>query len=131
MSVIKTAQPVFGLMHLQNRMPTTPLKPDKVIKNGWTKHILREAMRNTVPEKIRKRKDKVGFMTPEDEWFRSEHFKSFILEMLNSKAFHSRGIINYNQAINLYQQHLAGKINISKEIWKWINLEMWFRKFID
>lgn len=31
----------------------------------------------------------------------------------------------------LYEKHLKGDINIAKDIWKWIHLELWFRTFID
>jgi asparagine synthase (glutamine-hydrolysing) len=40
------------------------------IRNGWTKYLLREAMRGTLPEKIRKRRSKLGFPAPEEEWAR-------------------------------------------------------------
>ena len=35
------------------------------------------------------------------------------------------------EAVKLYKKHLAGEMNVAKDIWKWINLEMWFRKYID
>jgi len=35
-----------------------------VIKDGMTKHILRESMKEILPESIRQRKDKIGFATP-------------------------------------------------------------------
>lgn len=38
------------------------------INNGWTKYILREAMKGILPEKIRQRKDKIGFWTPHKLW---------------------------------------------------------------
>jgi asparagine synthetase B (glutamine-hydrolysing) len=38
------------------------------IKNGWTKYILREAMKNVIPEKIRVRRNKLGFPAPFKEW---------------------------------------------------------------
>jgi asparagine synthase (glutamine-hydrolysing) len=38
-----------------------------LIKNGWQKNILREAMVE-MPQQIRYRKDKKGFTTPEDVW---------------------------------------------------------------
>ena len=101
------------------------------IKDGMTKHILREAMRGTLPEKIRMRKDKIGFMTPEDEWFRQANFKLYINQLLNSESFRSRKIIDSDKAKLLYQRHLNKEKQISKEIWKWINLELWFREFID
>jgi asparagine synthase (glutamine-hydrolysing) len=102
-----------------------------MIKNGWTKHILREAMKNSMPEKIRMRRDKMGFGTPEDEWFRSPHWQDTINEILNSERFADRKIINPEKARSLYNRHLSGKINISKDIWKWVHLELWFREFID
>lgn len=38
------------------------------INNGWTKYILRESMKGVLPEKIRWRKDKIGFWTPHKLW---------------------------------------------------------------
>jgi asparagine synthase (glutamine-hydrolysing) len=38
------------------------------IRNGWTKFLLREAMRGTLPEKVRLRRSKLGFPAPEKEW---------------------------------------------------------------
>ena len=96
-----------------------------------TKHILREATRDLLPEKIRMRKDKIGFVTPEDDWFRSESFKGVIFDLLDSESFKERKIIHPAQALDFYKSHLEGKRNISREIWKWINLEIWFREFID
>ena len=101
------------------------------IKDGFTKHILREAMRGILPENIRMRKDKIGFNTPEDEWFREEKFQHFIFNILNSESFRRRNIIDTDKAISLYKKHLNKKIEISKEIWKWVNLELWYREFID
>jgi asparagine synthase (glutamine-hydrolysing) len=104
---------------------------DIKIKDGMTKHILREAMKGVLSEKIRMRKDKVGFMTPEDEWFRDHKFQKFINELLNSESFRQREIIDVVKAKVLYQKHLNKEIQISKEIWKWINLELWYRTFIN
>lgn len=38
---------------------------------GWRKHILRAAMRGILPERVRLRRSKLGFSTPEDQWVRS------------------------------------------------------------
>jgi len=38
--------------------------------NGWTKWVLREAMKRHLPEAVRLRKDKLGFATPESAWLR-------------------------------------------------------------
>jgi len=104
---------------------------DTVINKGNTKALLREAVKGVVPERIRTRKDKIGFQTPEDTWFRNDFYKDFIFDLLNSGSFKRRDLIDHNQAISQYKRHLNGKINISKDIWKWINLELWFQEFID
>jgi asparagine synthase (glutamine-hydrolysing) len=102
-----------------------------IIGRGTTKLILRDAMKGLLPEEIRLRKDKVGFETPQDEWFRKAEWQVFILGLLNSPSFRVRNIIDQDIALRLYREHLSCKKNISKEIWKWINLELWFRNFID
>lgn len=102
-----------------------------IIHNGWTKHILREAMKGRMPEKIRMRRDKMGFGTPQDEWFRSNQWQEIINEILNSESFANRNIVDPAKAKELFGRHLAGKTNISKDIWKWVHLELWFRQFID
>ena len=96
-----------------------------------TKHILREAMKGILPEKIRMRRDKMGFDTPQDEWFRSNEWQEKVRDIFTSESFRSRGIIDSDRAMHLYERHLQREINVSKEIWKMIHLELWFRKFID
>lgn len=110
---------------------TLSLQPKSIISYGQTKVILREAMKGIIPNEITNRQDKIGFGTPEAEWFRSKNFENYIIELLKSKTFIERQIIDSNKALSLYEDHLSGKIDISQEIWKWINLELWFREFID
>lgn len=101
------------------------------IHNGYTKYILREVMQGIMPEPVRKRVDKKGFSVPQDEWFRTEKFQQLVMDILQSERFAKRGYVIPEEAMKLYKQHLSGEINISKDIWKWINLELWFREFID
>ncbi|MCX6266809.1 MAG: asparagine synthase (glutamine-hydrolyzing) [Bacteroidetes bacterium] len=101
------------------------------IRNGTTKYILREAMKGILPVKIQTRVDKMGFSTPEANWFRSDQWQKVILDMLNSKSFKERGLIDPNKAICIFRKHVSGKADVSKEIWKWLNLELWFRMYID
>lgn len=46
-------------------------RPSLKLRNGWSKWILRNALAGTLPEKIRLRKTKLGFHTPENNWVRS------------------------------------------------------------
>jgi asparagine synthase (glutamine-hydrolysing) len=104
---------------------------DMIINKGFTKAILRDAMKGCLPEEIRLRKDKIGFETPEYKWFRTPYFSGYIKALINDDRFRSRGIIDYRSANDLFEKHLNGKLNSSREIWKFVSLELWYRKFID
>lgn len=110
---------------------TLATQSDEIIKNGWTKHILRESMKNALPEAIRMRVDKNGFMTPQDEWFRTPKWQEKIRSIIESDSFAKRGLFNVDSVQSLYRSHLKGEIQIAKEIWKWVHTELWLRKYID
>ena len=88
-------------------------------------------MNGILPEKIRNRNDKVGFETPADEWFRQRNFKEYIYDIIKSTTFSSRNLFDVSKVEKLYQRHLNSEINIGNEIWKWLNVELWYREFID
>jgi asparagine synthase (glutamine-hydrolysing) len=104
---------------------------DLKIRKGTTKHILREAVKEIIPAKIYNRQDKVGFGTPQDEWFREQAWQKLINEYIESDSFRNRKLIDPQVAKHLYNRHILGEVNISNEIWKWVHLELWFREFID
>jgi asparagine synthase (glutamine-hydrolysing) len=110
---------------------TLALPPQRKIKRGMTKFILRESVKDILPQKILNRKDKKGFSTPSDEWLRSPQFQKFIWDMLNSEKFANRGYFDVADCQRKYKLHVDNQANITKDIWKWINLEVWFRTFID
>lgn len=110
---------------------TLATSADLIIKDGMTKHILREAMKGILPEEIRMRRDKMGFVTPQDEWFRTPGFKSYVTQLIHSESFASRGVVDVKNVQQIYQNHLDRKGNHGNEIWKWIHLENWYRQFID
>ena len=48
------------------------LPDEAIIKNGWNKFILRESTKDLLPELINERRNKIGFTTPENEWFKKK-----------------------------------------------------------
>jgi len=106
------------------------LPMNQIIRNGTTKVILRETMEGVIPETVRTRLDKMGFVTPEDIWFRGV-LKDYISEIISSKSFAARGYFNVNEAKKTFDRHCTGEKNLSSTIWRWVNLELWFRIFID
>jgi len=109
---------------------TLALQPSQVIHKGTTKYILREALKGTLPEKIRQRKDKIGFDNPADSWFRAVPYQNLLKDIFENGYFFKQGIIDKEIAKKRYQLHLEGKLNIHLEIWKWIHLNMWYDMYI-
>lgn len=56
------------------------------IGGGYTKRILREAMKGILPEEIRTRKLKIGFNAPLQNWYKNE-LKTLLLDEVNSSSF--------------------------------------------
>jgi asparagine synthase (glutamine-hydrolysing) len=101
-----------------------------IINKGENKWLLRKAMKNILPDKIMNRQDKIGFDNPCAEWFREAKFKEFILSILNSNSFRNLQYFDYKRCLKIYQIHLKKKIDASRQIWKWINVSLWQKKFI-
>lgn len=59
------------------------------MRNGMRKALLREAIKGLVPEAIRMRKDKLGFVTPEDDWRHNyvAKLKAMALSSVNESVF--------------------------------------------
>ncbi|MBL7742917.1 MAG: asparagine synthase (glutamine-hydrolyzing) [Chitinophagaceae bacterium] len=50
------------------------------IRNGWTKWLLRQSMKDRLPQDIVWRKDKVGFEPPQKEWMKDTRVQDMIHE---------------------------------------------------
>jgi asparagine synthase (glutamine-hydrolysing) len=103
---------------------------DQKIKEGVTKVVLRNAMRGTLPEEVRSRYDKMGFVTPEDAWFKTV-LKGKIKGILSSKSFGERGYFVLDKVKEAFEDYCKGKKSIGSTIWRWVNLELWLRAFVD
>ena len=97
---------------------------------GVTKVILREAMKGTLPERIRNRMDKIGFATPEEIWFRTG-LREWIEKIISSKSFAERGYFDVPKVKRIFLEYCEGKRNNHSLIWRWVNLELWLRTFFD
>ncbi len=110
---------------------TLSVPSGQLLKNGTSKYLLREAMKGFLPAPIYSRKDKIGFATPADEWLRTTPFIDYVNELLNSESFNERGYFNVAECRRKHLRHINRETNAAKDIWKWINLEVWSRQFID
>lgn len=101
--------------------------PDSLkINNGWTKCILRKAMKGTLPEKIRLRRDKKGFFTPEAEWLNQMHDEiKYALE----KPFAEEVVFKKGATKRYVDAFYNGDKSKMKMVWKLYCFEKWGEVF--
>jgi len=98
------------------------MSADAHIRDGWSKVLIRDAMKGQLPEEIRLRRDKEGYTTPHDRWLRelTPQINELFSDEVRSGAYLSR------QALEQLQSPQAGDI---QGVWRLINLESWLRAF--
>jgi asparagine synthase (glutamine-hydrolysing) len=106
------------------------LPVEQKVREGITKVVLRKAMKGIIPEAIRNRMDKMGFTTPMDLWLKGP-LQGWIQGVLDSKTFKERGYLKPPKVQEIFTEHCDAKRDHSFTIWRWVNLELWMRTFID
>jgi len=94
-----------------------------------TKWILREAVRSLLPERILTR-PKMGFPVPFPAWMKGP-WNGVAREVLLDRRSRERGIIEPGSVQRLLAGHAIGEIEGGDAIWSLLNLELWYRTYID
>ena len=89
------------------------------IGGGYTKRVLREAMRGLMPESIRTRTKKIGFTTPLDDWARGA-LKPWLLDTVASRRFQDSAVWNGAAVRALVERSVAGSGSLNP-VWPIIN----------
>jgi asparagine synthase (glutamine-hydrolysing) len=93
--------------------------------DGTSKRIFRAAMRGIVPDPVLDRRDKIGFATPEQQWF--TRMRPWVEKTLdgadNIPAFHAPALRNAWQAV------IEKKHGFDFRPWRWVNLIRWAEQF--
>jgi len=104
--------------------------PDSWKLSGLTtKRVLREAMKGVLPASILNR-PKMGFPVPLGAWLRNG-WNGVAADVLLDSRSRQRGIIDPKGVEALLHDHASGRTNGTDRIWSLLNLELWFRTFID
>ena len=106
---------------------TLGLPDEYKIANGETKRVLRAGMHGILPERVRKRIDKMGFVTPEHVWLREERpdlFRKALRDAVDASA----GIIG-DGTLTLLERMIDGSRPFSFLIWRLISFGAWMRVF--
>jgi len=111
------------LVDFSLRLPTR-LK----LRNGRSKFILREAMAGVLPDAIRQRTDKMGFVTPQDRWLR-ETLRPQLEDLFGTRAFAQRGYWDPSRLRTAYREYCEGRHQLGASVWRWVSLELWHQRF--
>ncbi|AJC74261.1 asparagine synthase [Pseudothermotoga hypogea DSM 11164 = NBRC 106472] len=98
-----------------------------IIRNGYTKAILRDSMRGIVPDKILDRKDKIGFATPEEVWMRRN--RKFVLNKIQENVKILKNIVRPQFAGYAEKVLRDDGQKYIPTIWKVINVGEWVKTF--
>ena len=104
--------------------------PDRYkISNGSRKHLLREVMKDKLPETIISRPKK-GFPVPIGEWFKGELYGP-LHDVLSAQNAINRQLFREGYAIDKLQEHRSGKSDNSVRLFLVLVLELWYKNFIN
>jgi asparagine synthase (glutamine-hydrolysing) len=105
------------------------------IRDGWTKSILRRALRDVLPEEIRARRRKLGFPAPIAKWLqRPDNFADAESLLLDTRCL-GRGVFDEarlrRQLAVFRASTFKQRAGLAPQLWRWLTLELWFREFVD
>ena len=103
------------------------LPDDYLERDGVSKRVMRQAMDGLLPEKIKNRRDKMGFTTPEELWVRRDnpgYFRKCISEAISV----TNGIVK-PEALKYFDDVVAGKLPFDYTYWRIILFSKWIQRF--
>jgi asparagine synthase (glutamine-hydrolysing) len=86
---------------------------------GYTKRVLRRAMQGLLPESIRLRTQKIGFIAPMDAWARGA-LKPWLMDVCANQSFSESPIWNGPLVRTEVERAIAGKTSIGS-VWPILN----------
>ena len=100
------------------------------IRTSTTKYLMRRALRGLLPDDVVDRPDKKGYPTPFALWLKGP-LKDYVLDMIRSGPFRSRGLFHPDKVETLMNQHLAERTDHAWLLWRIVNIERWLGVFHD
>lgn len=93
--------------------------------DGTSKRIFRAAMRGIVPDPVLDRRDKIGFATPEQQWF--THLRPWVEKTLDTADIIP--VFNAPVLRQGWQSLIQSKNGFDFRPWRWVNLIRWVERF--
>jgi asparagine synthase (glutamine-hydrolysing) len=100
--------------------------PRLKFRGGELKFLFKRVVGDLLPPPVLHRKDKMGFPVPMHLWARGRA-RDFFADVLLSRRAAERGLYNMAEVEKLMQMESA----FGRRLWGLLNLELWYRTFID
>ncbi|MCZ8316886.1 asparagine synthase (glutamine-hydrolyzing) [Phreatobacter sp.] len=104
------------------------LGDDHKVVGGDTKRVLRRAMHDVLPAAVRERRDKLGFATPEEIWFRGP-LRPLIHEGIEETLVRYPDLFNPAGVRALRDDMLDGRRPFDFTLWRIANVGIWGERF--
>lgn len=105
---------------------TLGLRENLIYKNGLRKYLLRKSMIDHVPAKILNRTDKMGFVSPEEVWFKhtaASWFEQEALDIPGELGY----LINTDNLRHHIRSQQSGAIPFTYLSWRMICINRWLK----
>jgi asparagine synthase (glutamine-hydrolysing) len=107
------------------------LPDESKVGGGYTKRILREAMHTVLPDKVRTRKSKLGFVSPIESWLNGE-LGDWVWQRVNNKGFLENKIWNgaaIRDFIAPRQKAKNWNRRDALRVWMYLQADLWRETF--
>ncbi len=105
------------------------LPPSMKMRDGRSKHLLKAAMRGTLPDRLLER-EKMGFAVPLDRWFRGD-CREFVTDTLLSARALQRGYFQPDKLRTMIERQQGGLCGYGARIYALLMLELWHQEYAD
>lgn len=102
------------------------LAPNWKMRGPWNKFVLRQAMRQRIPESVRSRVGKMGFPVPQKQWFANALYER-VSDLVSSQEVRERGIYNLRSVQDDLRLHRHGSIDASEKLFRLAQFETWWK----
>ena len=94
------------------------------IRHADTKRVMRRAMKGVLPEMVRNRRDKLGFSTPEEIWFKGV-LKEKVKEGVEDTLRLYPDLLDAGETRLLVDDYLEGRRPFDFTPWRIVNVGIW------
>jgi asparagine synthase (glutamine-hydrolysing) len=103
-----------------------------IVGGGETKHILRQAVRDILPDSVVQRRAKLGFTADLKQWFHSPPVAEYLSAIIHDPGFNAHGWIDQPAFTRRFERCVKQgfRRQDTVRIWEVVNLSLWWQIFV-